>query len=446
MNEVTKELAHLILTAKDKKLPAGVMEEARRAFLNWLGCAIGGTHHEASVIAIAHALEFRGQEQASVVGTRHRLDIFSAACVNGITSHVFDFDDTHLRTVVHPSPPIAPALLAYAEYKSLDGEEFLRAFAVGIEVACRIANAVCPAHYNIGWHSTSTAGVFGAAAAIGMVLDLDETQMCYALGLAGTQSAGLRENLNTMGKFLHPGRAAFDGMTAAFLAKRNFTASDKILEAPRGFSNVLSTESHLEEVTEGWGTRWEVLSNAYKPYPCGVVLHPIIDACLALASENGIRPEHIESVSLKVNFLVLEVTGKRRPTIGVNGKFSVFHCVAVSFIDRIVEEEQFTDSRVKNRDVVELSDRVMAVVDDKMPADATHVTVHLKDGKTVEKYIEHARGSLKNPLSNADIELKFQRLCKPVLAQDQIEDLINKCRDFAALPSVSEIARCSAPR
>jgi len=442
--ELTRELANKVVESKWADIPSSVRNEARRSFFNWLGCTIGGTRHEASETALALACAFTGPRQATAIGTSHRLDIFHAAWVNGISSHVFDFDDTHLRTVIHPSPPIAPAILALGEYRPVSGADFIHAFALGIEVACRIGNAVCPAHYNIGWHSTSTAGVFGAAVAVGKLLGLDQQQMAYALGLAGTQASGLRENLNTMGKFLHPGHAARDGMTAAFLAQRNFTASERILEAPRGFANVLSQERNLDEILDGWGSRFEVLVNTYKPYPCGVVLHPIIDACLHFAREEGIAAADVESVRLQVNFLVQEVTGKRHPQVGVDGKFSVSHCVAVSFIDRRVEEDQFTDGRVLDPQVVALSDKVVVAVDPGIAADEVRMELVLRDGRRLTRHVEHALGSLKQPLTDAQLEEKFRRLCADILKPQQIDRLVEYCTTIVELPDVERIARTAA--
>jgi 2-methylcitrate dehydratase PrpD len=442
--EVTRWLAKALVESSWSDIPVTVRKEATRSFFNWLGCAIGGVRHEASEASLALALKFTGPAQATAIGTRHRLDIFHAAWVNGISSHVFDFDDTHLRTVIHPSPPIAPAILALSEHTKVSGAEFVHAFALGIEVACRIGNAVCPAHYNVGWHSTGTAGVFGAAVAVGKLLKLNEQQMGWALGLAATQASGLRENLNTMGKFLHPGHAARDGMTAAFLAQGGFTASDRILEAPRGFANVLSQERNLEEITSDWGSRYEVLLNTYKPYPCGVVLHPVIDACLDLIAEKKISANDIEKVHLKVNYLVLEVTGKRHPQVGVDGKFSVFHCVAVAFIDRKVEEAQFTDNRVRDAAIVALSDRVEATVDTAMPADAVYMELIQRNGNVITKRVEHARGSLKRPLSEVELERKFRGLCEGILPGARVDRLVEQWRGLAELPDVASIARLAA--
>lgn len=442
--EVTRALAAFVVQSRAERISQDAGHEASRAILNWLPCAIGGTQHPASIAALSLAERFSGPREATVLGTSRRLDIFHAAWVNAISSHVFDFDDTHLRTVIHPSPPITPALLALSEHMQVSGEDFVHAFVLGVDVACRIGNAVCPAHYNIGWHSTSTAGVFGAAAAVGKLLGLGERQMCWALGLAGTQASGLRENLNTMGKFLHPGHAARDGMTAAFLARQDFTASERILEAPRGFCHVLSQERDFNEVTSELGKRYEILVNTYKPYPCGVVLHPAIEGCLQLRKEHGVKPEDIEAVSLKVNFLVLEVTGKRHPVVGVDGKFSIYHCVAVAFIDGYVGEHQFTGERVLDPAVVKLSDRVSATVDPHVAADEVDIEVRLRDGRLLRKHVEHALGSLKRPLADSQLEEKFRNLSNEVLPEGQTEKLIELCWSLGRSRDVSEIARAAA--
>jgi len=204
--EVTKTLAQFVIDSQYGDIAKPVKHEAVRSVLNWLGCAVGGSHHETIDIALRALAPFSGPAQASVLGRSERLDIMHAALINGISSHVFDFDDTHLKTVIHPSGPVASALLALAELRPMSGADFLHAFILGVEVECRIGNAVYPSHYDVGWHITGTAGVFGAAAAVGRVLKLNLQQMTWALGIAATQSSGLREMFGTMCKPFHPGR------------------------------------------------------------------------------------------------------------------------------------------------------------------------------------------------------------------------------------------------
>ncbi len=235
--EVTRTLARYLVQSRYEDIPGPIRHEAARALLNWAGCAIGSARHETVECALAALGEFSGPPQAGLLGRSERLDVLHAALINGISSHVLDFDDTHARAV-HPSAPVLPAILALAEWRHLSGADLVHAFVLGVETECRIGLSVFPEHYNVGWHITGTAGVFGAAAAAGKLLGLDERQMTWALGIAATQSAGLREMFGSMCKSLHPGRAAHNGLTAALLAQQNFTSSERAIEAPRGFAHV----------------------------------------------------------------------------------------------------------------------------------------------------------------------------------------------------------------
>src|SRR5687768_810856 len=264
--DVTRTLARFVIEHDAAKIPDTVRHEAARSFLNWLGCAVGASRHETVERALAALSPFSGPPQATVLGRGDRLDVMHAALMNGITSHTFDFDDTHLKTVIHPSGPVASAILALGERMPVSGADFLHAFILGVEVECRIGNAVYPEHYHVGWHITGTAGVFGAAAAAGRLLNLTEQQMVWALGIAATQASGLREMFGTMCKPFHPGNAARNGLLAALLAQQDFTSSNQGIEAPRGFANVLSTAFKPEEITGRLGETWEAALNTYKPF------------------------------------------------------------------------------------------------------------------------------------------------------------------------------------
>src|SRR3954469_3748269 len=246
--EVTRTLARYVVNAKPSDIPESVKREGVRSILNWLGCAVGAAEHEAVECALAALLPFAGPPPASVLGRKEKTDILHAALMNGITSHVFDFDDTHLPTIIHPAGPVASALFALAEYKPMSGAELLHAFILGVEVECRIGNAVCPNHYEVGWHITGTAGVFGSAAACGKLLGLSEQQMVWALGIAASQPVGLRESFGSMNKSFNPGRAASDRLFAAILASKNFTSSDGMIEAKRGWANTISTKQDYREI------------------------------------------------------------------------------------------------------------------------------------------------------------------------------------------------------
>ncbi len=443
--EVTRTLAQFVVDSKFADIPEKVRHEARRSVLNWLGCAIGASRHEGIDIALSAVRDFAGPAQATVLGRGERLDIMHAALLNGISSHMFDFDDTHLKTVIHPSGPVASALLALAEYRPMSGADFLHAFILGVEVECRIGNAVYPSHYDVGWHITGTAGVFGAAAAVGRMLGLNLQQMTWALGIAATQSAGLREMFGTMCKPFHPGRAAQNGMTAAFLASKNFTSSERGIEAPRGFANVLATARDYDEITVGLGKTWEVALNTYKPFACGIVIHPIIDGCVQLRNEHKLKAADIDSISLKVHPLVLELTGKKTPQAGLEGKFSVFHSAAVAIIHGEGGEDVYSDACVRNPEVITLRDKVSAVVDKGVHEDAAHISIKLSDGRTLEKHVEHAIGSLARPMSDADLEAKFRKFAKDILSSGETDALLKLCWSLDKLKDAGDIARASVP-
>ena len=405
---------------------------------------MGGSRHETVEIAIRALKPFSGPEQASVLGRKDRLDVLNASLVNGISSHIFDFDDTDLRTIVHPAGPVAPALLALAEYRQISGADFLHALIVGVEVECRIANAVYPQHYDVGWHITGTVGPFGAAAAAGKVLGLSEQQMVWALGLAATQPVGLREMFGTMTKSFHPGRASQNGLLAAFLAGQNFTSSDQPLEAARGWANVLSTARDYHQITDKLGGRYQIAFNSYKPFPCGVVIHPAIDGALQLRAENHLVADQIDRIDLRVHPLVLELTGKKAPRTGLESKFSIYHAVAAAVVYGRVGEPAFSDQAARDPAVIALRERVSATVDQAIGEDQVRIAIVLKDGRRLDKFIEHATGSARNPMTDAQLEAKFKSLAEGILPAGGTSRLIDFCWNMEKAADAGQLARLAA--
>jgi len=442
--DVTRILARYVVSARREDLPASVRHEAARTFLNYVGCAVGGSHHETLTAAISALAPFSGPAQATILGRKERLDILHAALMNGISSHVLDYDDTHLRTIIHPAGPVASAILALSETRPISGADFLNALVIGIEVECRIGNAVYPAHYNTGWHITGTTGVFGAAAASGKLIGLSEQQMLYALGLASTQPVGLQEMFGTMTKSFHPGRAAQNGLTSALLAARNFTSSTQGLEAKYGWANVLSTTRDYSQITNKLGSTWEIAVNTYKPFACGIVMHPTIDGCIQLRNEQKLTATAIDRIELRVHPLVLDLTGKKTPATGLEGKFSIYHAAAVAIVEGAGGDAQFSDRAVREASVVTLRDRVSTVVDPAIKEDQVRIAVVMKDGRRLEKFIEHAVGSVDHPMSDADLEGKFQGLADGIISRDRVRRLMDLCWKIESAPEASVIARAAA--
>ncbi|HWI15852.1 MAG TPA: MmgE/PrpD family protein [Burkholderiales bacterium] len=441
--DVTRILSGFLARSRYEDVPAAVRHEAKRAMLNWLGCAIGASRHETTERMLAAIRPFAGAPHAAVLGRSERLDALHAALVNGVSSHVLDFDDTHARAV-HVSAPVMPALLAYGEWKQLGGRDLIHAFVLGVEAECRIGLSVFPEHYDRGWHITGTAGVFGAAAAMGKLLGLDEKRMAYALGIAATQSSGLREMFGTMCKSLHPGRAAQNGLAAALLAQQGFTSSERPIEAPRGFAHVLSTKFDPSVITEGLGEHYELSQNMYKPYACGLVVHAAIDGCIQLKRAHHIEPDHIEAVDIRTSPLVPELTAIRKPHTGLEGKFSIFHAAAVALVTGAAGEPQFSDAAVRDPKVIAVRERVNIVADPAIRKLEAYVAITLRGGRRVEHHVEHALGTLQRPMSDADLEQKFRSLAADVLPAAQIDQLIAACWQLETLPDVGVIARAAA--
>ncbi|OZI26471.1 2-methylcitrate dehydratase [Bordetella genomosp. 9] len=436
---VTRTLAEYVVNHPSRGWSDEVDHEAHRTFMNWLGCAVGAAHHEAALAALHAVQVLKPSEQATILGRRERVDIASAALINGITSHTFDFDDTHLKTIIHPAGPVCSAVLALAELTGASGRQIIDAIVIGIDVSCRIGNMVYPQHYDRGWHITGTTGGFGAAAACArlMGLSVDQTQM--ALGIAASQPVGLREQFGTMTKPFHPGGAAKAGLMSALLAREGFTSSKRAIEAPRGFAQVASTKYDWNEITDELGKRFEISFNTYKPFACGIVIHPSIDACAQLRGK-GVTPENLERIDLRVHSLVLELTGKKEPADGLQGKFSVYHGCAAGLIFGRASEDEYADDIVNRPDVVDVRRKVVATVDDAIDEASVDAVATLKDGSKVHIFVEHAIGSLQRPMSDADLEAKFSGMADQVLGAEQTRQLIAACWDLGNAPDVRKVA------
>jgi 2-methylcitrate dehydratase PrpD len=424
---------------------ADVDHEAHRTLMNWVGCAVGAANHESVLAALHASQEFSPSAQATILGRKEKVDIASAALINGISSHTFDFDDTHLKTIIHPAGPVASAILALAEKEKFSGRQLIDALVIGIDVACRIGNCMYPDHYDRGWHITGSTGSIGAAAACARLMGLDEHKTAMAIGIAASQPVGMREQFGTMTKPFHPGGAAKAGLTSALLAKHGFTASLKALEAPRGFIQTVSTKCDWSEITTDLGKRFEISFNTYKPFACGIVIHPSIDACVQLR-EKGVTPENVERIELKVHSLVLELTGKKTPADGLQGKFSVYHGCAAGLTFGRAGEEEFSDEVVTRHDMVELRAKVNAVVDDSIDEASADVTAYLKDGQVVHVFVEHAIGSLQKPMSDKNLEDKFHSLSDAVLGVEQTNQLIKECWAIGEKQNVQDLVKIAQPQ
>lgn len=442
---VTEILARFAATHPSRGWSEAVEREAHRTFANWVGCAIGPSDHETMQAALAAVLELAPSAQASVLGRREKVDMASAALLNGISSHTFDFDDTHLKTIIHPAGPVAPALLALGEHLKVTGRELMDALVIGIEVSCRVGNAIYPDHYDRGWHITGSTGMLGSAAACARLLKLDPARTQMAMGIAASQPIGLREQFGTMTKPFHPGGAARVGLMAALMAKHGYTASKRALEAPRGLMQVFSAKTDWSQITDHLGDSWEIALNTYKPFACGIVIHPSIDGCVQLRELHQLVPDDISKVTVRVHSLVLELTGKKTPVNGLESKFSVYHSCAVGLIFGRAGEHEYTDAVVNSPDVLALRAKVEAIVDDSISEAAADVRVQTHDGRNLHVFIENAIGSTQRPMSDAQLRAKFVDQSEPVLGRAKSDASWELACAIAAQPDLGALVAAATP-
>lgn len=408
--QTSATLAAFIVHSTWDDLPETVRHAAKRSLLNGFGTAFAGCKDSALDISAATLLQFSGSPEATLIGRTEKADILTASFLNAAALNVHDFDDTHLRTVIHPTAPVAPALMALAERRMISGRDFLHALALGIETACRVGNAVSPGHYRRGWHITATCGVFGAAVAVGKILGLDERRMLNALGAASAQASGLVETLGFMAKSIGVGASCRGGLFAAMLAENGLDGPDRPLEGPRGFLTVTGDAPNLDDVSGALGQRWEILKNIHKPYPCGVVLNAVIDACLELQTGAGAATDNIDTVTLYGHPLLRQRADRPNVETGREAQVSAQHTVAACLLQGAAGLAQFSDAAVQNPAVRALRQKVCIVDDADQHVAGVRAVVTRTDGSTQEIIVEHARGTDERPPTDAEIEAKFKTL------------------------------------
>ena len=409
----TKTLCTHLAAARFGDLSDAARREARRGVLDWIGCALAGSGHAEITTLLDVLREAGGRPQATVLGRGMKLGLLDAPLANGQMGHLLDYDDTHMGGVVlHTSSPVLAALFALAERAPVSGADLMLAYAVGFEAGVR-AGRTAPGHHKGGWHLTGTLGSIAAGVAAGRLLKLDGQRLTYAMGIAATQAAGMQQNRGTMCKSFHAGKAASNGVLAALLAERGFDSTQEIIEGKRGFSRIYSDTAAPEELNAGLGN-WLIESNGHKPYACGVVLHPLIDAVIALRSRAGTNPAAVDEISLRVHPLVLSITGVVEPSSGLQSKFSLRHSAAVALIDGAAGTAQYTDAKAKDPAIATLRRKVTAVADETLRRDEAHAAITVS-GKRHEVHIPHASGTVDNPMSDQAIEAKFMANATPVI-------------------------------
>jgi 2-methylcitrate dehydratase PrpD len=439
--EVTEKLARFAVETSYRSFPKPVVHQAKRCFLDLLGVALGGSQQPLGKILVKVAKDFGGKPQATILGHGLKTSVMNAALINGAMAHALDFDDTHIGSIGHPSAPVIPAVLAVAEWKGLSGKSALEAFLLGFEVETRIGMGLGPKHYERGWHNTSTYGRFGAAVAAGKLLGLSLGEMKQAMGLAGTQAAGLRLVFGTMTKPFHPGKSAFDGVLSAILAQRGFTCAPNILEAKKGFVETLGDHSKLEPMVKNLGKTYQVLKDTFKPYAACLLTHPTIDAIIDMRNKYDLRPEDVENIQCDVAKFCLDSAGQVEPKTGLAGKFSTYYCAALALSEGVAGEDMFTDRKVLDPKMVALRKKVKARIVPRYKDTEAKVTITTKGGKKYSAFVDRPKGDPRNPPTDRELEDKFRSLAAFVLPQRKIDSLVKTIWRLEKVSNIRELIR-----
>ncbi len=453
---LTAYVAEFIASRRYTDLPAEVVRLGRKSILDGLGLALAGSVAKSGELLHRH-LQGLGCSGggSSIIGTAMRVPARFAAFANGTAIHADDYDDTQLAVakdrvyglLTHPTAPALPAVLAVAERDGRPGKDLLAAYHVGVEVECKIAEAINPRHYQQGFHSTATIGTFGGAAGLAKLLGLSAGDAAVALGIAGSQSAGLRENFGTMMKPFHAGRAAESGVIAAEFAALGFTATPHILEAPRGFFRAAGG-GHDEGAIRGkLGNPWTFMDPgvSIKPHPSGSLTHPGMTLLLSLIKQHDIRPNQIQRVQVGTNQNMPNALIHHRPKTELQAKFSMEFCMAILLLERKAGLAEFTDEVVNRSDVQTMIQKVdfgvhpeaEAAGYDKM---TTIIEIALTDGRKISARADFGKGSPANPMSYEEVANKF-RECAAFARwpSEKAEQVIDMVRRLEALRDVREL-------
>ncbi len=445
-SEVTARLADYVVGTRPGDLPQRVRDEALRSFFNIVGCTIGGARHEIVDLADKTLAPFAGPQQATLFARGRKADILHASLINAFASSIYSFDDTHAQAVVHPAGPVAAAVLALAELRPVSGVDLLTAFALGVELECRLCKGVSvpPAKGSMAWSGTGISGGFGAVAAVGKLLKLDTEHMRWAMGIALSQASGFRAMHGSMQASMMPAQGAPIGLRAGILAERGFTASSVGLEGKYGFLSVFCETPDLDALAGGLGSRFELLNNTYKAYPCGIVIQPIIDACLQLRREKHIVANEIARVDIQASPGTMALCNNRNPKDELQAHVSLHHWVAVAFIRGTARiQDMDTETAVREPALMAFQDKVEAVLNPAIPSDGTEVTLTMNDGTRHVCKIEHCIGSATNPMTNADLERKFSDMSETVIGAARTRELVAKTWEVEALVDAGELARAA---
>jgi aconitate decarboxylase len=452
--QITRQIARFAADLTYDKIPPAVIERIKLCILDSFGCGLFGSTLPWSQIVADFVRDLGGRDESTVWGRNFKVPAADASLANGTAVHSFELDDLHKTSIVHPgSVVLAPALAVAESIAGCDGEEFLTASVVGYEVAIRVGMSVGTSHLQRGFHPTGTNGTFGAGAASGKILGLDADRMTHALGIAGTQAAGLMAaQYSAMVKRMHAGRAAQSGVYGALLAQKGLTGITNILEADYGgYCRVMADACDIEKITTGLGERFETGRVGFKPYAAGGSTHTAHEAVKSLMEENNLKAYEISGITIHTTTATYKHTYWEYKPEGVTAaQMNLPYVVAVTALEHDIFIDQFTEEKIKDPAIIQFSRKVQVVPDrelDKLGPELRHVViaeVKTTDGRAFTRRVDTAKGSDRRPMSTEEVINKYRLLAGKVLSPKRTAELQDAVENLESLDNVNKLAKLLA--
>ncbi|MGB3644249.1 MAG: MmgE/PrpD family protein [Mesorhizobium sp.] len=453
---LTRYVAEFVVGTSVQDLPDDVVALGKKSILDGIGLALSGSVAHSGALVRRHLDDLGlAPGSATAIGAGRKVAPRFAAFANGVGIHADDYDDTQLAVaadrvyglLTHPTAPALPAALAMGETLGASGAAVMLAYHLGVEVECKIAEAIAPRHYQTGFHATATCGTFAAASAAASLLGFDVETTTRALSIAGSQSAGLRENFGTMTKPFHAGRSSESGVAAAQFAAIGWTATDKILEAPRGFFSAAGGGYDADAIRNRLGDPWTFANPgvSIKPHPSGSLTHPGMTEMARLIREHDIKAADVKHVRIGTNSNMPNALIHHRPQDELQAKFSMEFCMAILLLDRKAGLGEFTDATTQREDVKAMIEKVDFVVDDKAEKAGYHkmttiIDITLNDGRVIHGEADFGKGSPANPMSYDEVANKFRENADHArLSRAAADEVVSLVRDLESQPSLERL-------
>jgi len=435
---MTMRLAEFISETKTSDIPKDIYEHAKVAFLDWLGVTMGGLDDPLVEKLIDYTVLMGGNEQASLLGRTIKKSLAQAALINGAASHALDYDDSLIPFLGHPSVTLFPGLLALSEWQGKSGADFLTAYIIGLKSGVAIASCAGGEHYLSGYHGTSTMGTLAAASACSRLLGLDKKKTVYALGIAGTQSAGLKRVFGTMCKPFHAGRAAEVGLMAALLAQSGFDSAEDILEGPSGLFAAMKGQVR-EEVLETLGQTWEIENLAQKYHASCHGTHSAIEASLAIFKKEKLTPDQVKAIRVNQSAVGLSAAFRTEAKTGLEAKFSIPYCVANAVIKNTTGLQAFSQERVNDPEVQAFMPKIKTHEDPDMLALEARVEIETHNGRTISAFSNVFQEIPSLEDKRTKIKAKFVDLAPPILGEEKTRALELKALSLEQVTDMKKV-------